>query len=545
MTGTEINALLEARLVDLAGRKPPTSIGEQQARARAEREWLSRALGLPPNPASSPFDGEIVGAIERDGYRIEKTVFYSRPGFLVTAHLYLPSGPGPFELILRPHGEWPEKMANPAVQAFAVSFALAGYAVMVVESPGFRPEVDPDGERAIQGNRDDPWLTMGVSPVSLYAWDLMRALDLLKLRTEIDSSKVGISGEDSGAAAAVVAFALDQRINCLACACFGASRKILSRRGLVIPGAAVLGDVSDLLALRSPSPVLLMAGRHDPASPVEAVSRTADKLRQIHKVHGQESAVRFAAFESGRDYNRRMRETARAFFCHHLRGEPSCEYRAETRPITDGSENRYRAETLEPADERLAVLPPERRLSRTMSELFEPPSGQAPYDPAARLVPWAKYGRLPTLAGPKLKIKDADWPLDAIDLRMSALLGVSVPEMIAQILHLSAPGGQAHWETSALGPSADIMTSLIGSVKTLVRSSSPEIPVSGVEADGPVSSMAALFFKGIRPDVEISVSHQWQSWGSLYRAGPPALVQPACAALGWPMRCEDRPVQAG
>ena len=534
MTGTEINRLLEGRLVDLAGRKLPGSIGEQQARAKTEGPALLKSLGIPPSTGSSPLDGDVLGTVQRDGYRIEKTVYYSRPGFLVTGHLYLPAGEGPSDLILRPHGEWVEKMGDPAVQAFAVSFALAGYAVFVVESPGFEPELDPTGQRALQGNRNDPWLAMGASPSAVYAWDLMRAIDLLQMRKEIDVKRVGIAAEDSGAAAAALAFVADSRIHCFAAGCFGGSRKIFAKGGPAIPTAAALGDVSDLLALRAPSPILLMSRRNDGSCPAEAVAKTGERLRSVYKVHGQESAVRVAAFEGTRDFDRRMRETALAFFNHYLRGAPAAEYQPEARPITDGSVNRYRAETLEPSDPALVILPPDRRSSRSMAELVQPTQETAAYDALGRLVPWAKYGKLPASGGPKLTIRDQDWPLEAIDLGMCSLLGISAAELIAQVLHLATPGGHANWEEATLGATGDLVTSLIGSVKTLVRTSSPELPVHEVEALGPVASMAALFFKALRPEVTITVSHEWHSWDELYRRGSDALVQPGSPGLGWP-----------
>ena len=45
-----------------------------------------------PFPEKTPLNAKVTGTVERDAYTIEKVIFESRPGFLVTANLYLPKG---------------------------------------------------------------------------------------------------------------------------------------------------------------------------------------------------------------------------------------------------------------------------------------------------------------------------------------------------------------------------------------------------------------------------------------------------------------------
>ena len=45
-----------------------------------------------PLPEKTPLNARVTGVVERDAYTIEKVIFESRPGFLVTANLYLPKG---------------------------------------------------------------------------------------------------------------------------------------------------------------------------------------------------------------------------------------------------------------------------------------------------------------------------------------------------------------------------------------------------------------------------------------------------------------------
>src|SRR5690606_29389158 len=65
-----------------------------RTRAGAE-EWVKDVRGrvaqcFGPMPAKTPLNQRTTATIDRDAYRIENVVFESRPGFLVTANLYLP-----------------------------------------------------------------------------------------------------------------------------------------------------------------------------------------------------------------------------------------------------------------------------------------------------------------------------------------------------------------------------------------------------------------------------------------------------------------------
>ena len=82
---------------------------------------------------------EVPGVIKRDGYRIEKIVFESRPNFPVTGHLYVPDGPPgtKYPVILNPHGHWEQKKMQPTVQSRLIAQALAGYLAFIIDSPGW------------------------------------------------------------------------------------------------------------------------------------------------------------------------------------------------------------------------------------------------------------------------------------------------------------------------------------------------------------------------------------------------------------------------
>ena len=52
-------------------------------------------------PERTPLNAKVAGRADRDGYRIEKVIFESRPRHYVTAILYLPDAEPPYIIWVR------------------------------------------------------------------------------------------------------------------------------------------------------------------------------------------------------------------------------------------------------------------------------------------------------------------------------------------------------------------------------------------------------------------------------------------------------------
>lgn len=548
MEAKAINRLLELRIKDLAARTAAKSREDHRQRVQTDRDRLLKCLGLYPLPPRTQLEPKITGILQFPGYRLEKIAYRSRPGVPVTAHLYLPEGNGPFPVVLNPHGHWEFKKSSQVVQARGISLALQGFAALVVDSPGVSWDGNEQNERAGMGPHDDPFLCMGAPATGVYVWDLMRGLDYLETRPDVDAKRVGITGASGGGTAAMYAFAIDERISAAVPVCSAASMEDMPHNGCLcnhVPGVANLGDRSDILGLRAPAPLMLIGAAEDPEFPIEGMRRTYEKLKSIYKPYREEGKVRLELFEGKHDYNRRMREAMLAFFREHLMGERARPYVPESRPLTDGAEVPFEANTLPPQSPELQVLDWSERSGRTfrdllMEALVEPyPEKIAESE---RLVRWGRFGRVGALEPrPNLRLADEartqepDWvilPWQEIDLRSCIYLGLSVPEVLAQLVHLLLPGGPEGWESVAL--SGDVVTSMIASMKTLVGSAHPETAPKSVVAEGPVSSMCAMFLKLLRPDLETKTSHSWKGWIDVANSGMPALVQPGARYLQWP-----------
>jgi hypothetical protein len=88
-----------------ARREAVAALKSPEAIARRQRELKGRFLeALGDLPEKTPLNPRVVGRERRDGYRIEKVIYESRPDHHVAATLYLPDGDGPFPGVLMPIG---------------------------------------------------------------------------------------------------------------------------------------------------------------------------------------------------------------------------------------------------------------------------------------------------------------------------------------------------------------------------------------------------------------------------------------------------------
>jgi len=321
-----VNAFVEKKVKSAAALPAPATREKFDRRRESQRRELLRCLGLDPLPPRTPLKARVTGVLERRGYRIEKVVFESRPNFPVTAHLYVPEGAAGRKLpvIVNPHGHWGFKKQEPTVQSRLIGQVLAGYLAIVVDSPGSSFEGDRRVERRFAGTHDDLRLILGSqNATSVYVWDLMRALDYLATRPEVDMTRIGLTGASGGGLATMWAFAAEPRFTCAAGVVYASSYEVNPQNGCLcnhVPGSLQIGDRSDVLGLRAPAPILIIGAEQDPEFPAKGMRLSGEKLRGLWGLFGKSDDAWLRMFPGEHDYSRPMRETAMGFFDKYLKG---------------------------------------------------------------------------------------------------------------------------------------------------------------------------------------------------------------------------------
>ena len=210
---------------------------------KTREQWLARrdtlrnqvlvAVGLWPMPARTPLAPVVHGRIARDGYTIEKVFFASVPGHYVTGNLYRPVGrEGKRPAVLAAHGHWengrllerpdknvqtligqgaertPEAARHP-LQARAANLARLGFVVFHYDMVGYA-----DSKPLIhrEGFRDAGAMLRLQSNMGLQTWNSVRALDFVTSLPDVDTSRVGVTGESGGGTQTILLSAIDDRI---------------------------------------------------------------------------------------------------------------------------------------------------------------------------------------------------------------------------------------------------------------------------------------------------------------------------------------------
>ena len=67
-----------------------TTRADAEAYVQTVRRKIRECFG--PYPEKTPLNARVTKVLDRDAYKIENVLFESRPGFLVSANLYIPKG---------------------------------------------------------------------------------------------------------------------------------------------------------------------------------------------------------------------------------------------------------------------------------------------------------------------------------------------------------------------------------------------------------------------------------------------------------------------
>jgi dienelactone hydrolase len=310
----------DARQKVIAGLKTPEDVARRQHELRAK---FIEALG--GFPEKTPLHGRVTGKADRDGYRIEKVVYESRPDHFVTAILYLPEGKGPFPGVIMPMGHSVTGKAADYAQRGSILLAKNGIACLNYDpiGQGERMQLlDDAGNPAIKGSTTEHTLIgtnallVGWSCASLRIWDGLRSLDYLAARPEIDPRRLGCTGCSGGGTLTSYLMALDDRIVAAAPSCYLTSlERLFATIGPQdaeqnITGQVAFGlDHADYVMLHAPRPTLMLTGTRD-FFDIQGAWATFREAKQIYAILGHAERMDLAEYDQTHGYPKNHREGA-------------------------------------------------------------------------------------------------------------------------------------------------------------------------------------------------------------------------------------------
>jgi dienelactone hydrolase len=270
-----VRELRAARKERLASIKTPA-----QARAYQKEAQRAIARAFGPKPRRTALSPQVTGIIERKDYRIEKVLFESRPGCMVTGSLYVPnrltrSAPA----VVGSCGHSGTGKQEGLYQGFCQRLAMNGFVVFIIDpfNQGERDQYyglkDRESVRActrahnMMGKQLD---LLGEWFGAWRAWDASRALDYLLTRPEVDPGRIGLTGNSGGGTMTTWTWAFEPRFTMAAPSCFVTSftnnleNELPADAEQYPPGVIGAGlDMADFLIARAPAPIILMGQNFD------------------------------------------------------------------------------------------------------------------------------------------------------------------------------------------------------------------------------------------------------------------------------------------
>ncbi len=312
----------------------PLRLGFRATTRRQAQAWQKRLRarlvelvgGFPT--ARSPLNAETLEVREFPRYRREKFLFYSRPGVAVLGYLLTPTAgrtPHGVMICLPGHGRGVDDVV--AIDAegrdrtnkagyqhdFAIQAVEHGLAGVAIEQMAFGCRRDPiTKKRRLTDSACQPTagaaLLFGETMVGWRVWDVMRLIDWIEGRKELDPARIGCMGISGGGTITVFASALESRIRAAFVSGYLNTFRdsILSLSHCIdnyVPGILQWAEMYDVAGLIAPRPLFIESGDRDNIFPIAASRSSFAKVRAIYEVFGASAALQQEVFSGEHSFH--------------------------------------------------------------------------------------------------------------------------------------------------------------------------------------------------------------------------------------------------
>ena len=292
------------------------------------RSDIKKIYNLPKEKC--PLNTKVTGVLKCKQYRIEKLIFESRPGFFVTANLYIPNGKGPFPGVVGVCGHSLNGKSYDAYQSFSARLARENIATLTYDPIGQGERFQyPDKKEVVPGTVCEHILLENhLSLLGEYfgtwrAFDGIRALDCLLERAEVDSTHLGITGCSGGGTMTTVLSALEDRFTMSAPSCFittylhNFQNELPADTEQVPPEIISKGyEMYDHLASFAPRPVLICTAEDD-FFDLRGAKEAFEYLKKVYSTLGYGENIKIVTEKGGHGYGEDTQKAMVTFFCKH------------------------------------------------------------------------------------------------------------------------------------------------------------------------------------------------------------------------------------
>ena len=315
-------------LTDRAASEFSTRAAWEKVKEQRRLELLDM-LGLNPLPARTPLNLRVTGVIEKGEYTIEKLAFESLPRIFATANLYLPRSRNqrvPAVIYVCGHSVSPHG-SKAQYQHHAITFARHGYACLIIDPIQIAETFAL--HHGVYNLEMPDWYARGYTPAGVEVWNVIRALDYLETRSEIDKERFGITGRSGGAAMSWFSAAVDSRLKVavpvMGHSTYAANVAANTQKGhcdCMFPINTYQHDLMTQGALIAPRPLHMMHGKQDVLFPIPGYEEFEAKVGQLYRDYGAAAHFKNTVVDTGHKDSDFLREQALRWFDRYLMKVP-------------------------------------------------------------------------------------------------------------------------------------------------------------------------------------------------------------------------------
>jgi dienelactone hydrolase len=283
---------------------------------------------LGPFPVSAPsLKARTLEVREFPGYRREKFVFESSPGLIVLGYLLTPSSAGPpypTMVCVPGHGRGVDDIVGIDDQGrdrtdkdgyqhdFALQAVEHGMAAVAIEPIAFGCRRDPrTAKKGLKTSACQPVagaaLLLGQTMIGWRVHDVMRTIDWIQTRKELDATRVGCMGISGGGTCTLFSAALDPRIRAAMVSGYLCTFKdsVFSLSHCIdnyVPGILNWAEMYDVAGLIAPRPLFAESGERDDIFPIEASRASFARVKKVYEVCGAGDSAAHETFDDAHSF---------------------------------------------------------------------------------------------------------------------------------------------------------------------------------------------------------------------------------------------------
>lgn len=312
----------------------PRKLAFQASNRRQAQAWQKKLHeklvelvgGFPKDHA--PLEPRLLETKDYPTYTREKLVVTTRPGLAMLVYLLMPkqrTAPHPVMMCVAGHGRGVDDIVGIDNQGrdrtkregyqfdFAIQAVEHGMAAVAVEVLAFGCRRGAQAKRnSLTASSCQPAagaaLLFGETMAGWRVYDMMRAIDWISTRKELDAARIGCVGISGGGTVTLFLSALDPRVKLAYVSGYMNTFRdsIVSLSHCIdnyVPGILQWAEMYDIAGLIAPRPLFIESGDKDNIFPIAASRASFEKVKQIYEVFGAGDKVAQQVFPGPHEFH--------------------------------------------------------------------------------------------------------------------------------------------------------------------------------------------------------------------------------------------------